>query len=477
MNRILINAVLVHPNRAPEVTDATVARARRRAVEAASGGSLAAPERAYDGAESSSPGGVDGKTSTLYIVDGRFATADEAREAGLIDADGKPAKDALVDDVEGRLVLPGLIDAHAHLRDPGQEYKEDIASGTRSAARGGFTSVMCMPNTDPVIDNAAVVRYVLDKAEREGVVNVFPIGAVTKGQKGREIAEIGLMQEAGAVAISDDGVAVSTAAMMQRAMLYAADFDIPVIDHCEEVSLAEGGLMNEGYNSTIMGVQGIPTIAEDMIVMRNIQLAEYLRLPIHIAHVSTAGAVALIREAKARGVRVTAETCPHYFTLTDDACLGFNTLARVNPPLRRPEDVQAIIEGLMDGSLDMIATDHAPHHDDEKDVEFAHAKNGMTGFETAWSLAWTQLVLPGYLTAADLARLMSAAPSEVFRLGRGDFTPGKPADLIVVDPARRVTVDRFNMVSKAHNSPYHGMTLDSDVVLTLVAGKEAYRND
>ncbi|MDI9499024.1 MAG: dihydroorotase [Bacillota bacterium] len=414
-------------------------------------------------------------TGTIYIVDGVFAERDQATAAGLIDADGAPREGTDVVDATGLYALPGLIDAHAHLRDPGQEYKESIATGTRAAARGGFTSVLCMPNTIPVIDNAAVVRYVIDKARREGAVNVFPIGAVTKGQQGVEIAEIGLMQEAGAVAVSDDGAPVSTAAMLQRALLYAADFGIPVIDHCEDLSLAAGGLMNEGLNSTVMGVQGIPAVAEDIIVARDIELAGYLGLSIHLAHISTAGAVALIRRAKARGIRVTCETCPHYFTLTDDHCLGFNTLARVNPPLRRPEDVAAVIEGLADGTIDMIATDHAPHHDDEKDIEFAHARNGMTGLETAWQLAWTRLVLPGHLEIGDLARLMSRAPSERFGLGRGGFEAGKPADLILVDPEREVTVDRFRMLSRAHNSPYHGMTLQSDVVRTYVGGREVYR--
>ncbi len=378
-------------------------------------------------------------------------------------------------DASGLAVFPGFVDAHAHLRDPGFEYKEDIQSGTLSAAHGGFTSVACMPNTNPVCDNAAVVNYIMRKAAISGHVNVFPIGAVTKGQQGKELAEIGLMKEAGIVAVSDDGVPVSTADMMRKGMEYAGDFDLTVINHCEDMSLANGH-MNEGYNSTAMGLRGVPSAAEDIIVGRDIVLAEYLDIKVHLAHISTKGAVRLIREAKARGVKVTCETCPHYFTLTDDACLGFNTLARVNPPLRRPEDVEAIIEGLKDGTIDMIATDHAPHHIDEKDIEFDKALNGMIGFETAFALGYTNLVKAGHLTLSELALKMSKAPSDLLAIGRGGFEIGAPADVAVADLAETYKIDRFKMASKSNNSPYHGMEVSGRVKYTIVSGKVVFND-
>lgn len=402
------------------------------------------------------------QTKTIYMEDGHFTDASD----GPFD---------LEIDAQGLHVFPGLIDAHVHLREPGFEYKEDIASGSRSAARGGFTSVLCMPNTNPVADNAAVISYIKHKSKEVAVVNVFPIGAVSKGLKGEELAEFGLMKEAGAVAVSDDGAPISTAALMRQALEYASDFDLPVINHCEDRSLSAGGIMNEGYNSTIMGIEGSPAIAEDIMVARDVLTAEYLGLPVHIAHVSTKGSVEIIRAAKARGVKVTSETCPQYFVLTDDACLGYNTLARAFPPMRRPEDIEAIIEGLKDGTIDLIATDHAPHHEDEKDVEFSLASNGMIGFETAFQLSYTYLVEAGHLSLSDLARLMSQAPSNIFRLGRGSFDSGAAADVTVIDLTRQVTVDRFKSVSKSKNSPFHGYELKSDVVLTLVNGKVAYR--
>lgn len=403
----------------------------------------------------------DIETSELYIKDGVFSAAFTGPFDYVIDAQGKH-------------VFPGFIDCHAHLRDPGFEYKEDIVSGTRSAAAGGFTSICCMPNTDPVCDNATVVRYIVDKAKAEGKVNVWPIGAVSKGMQGTELAEIGLMKEAGIVAVSDDGAPVSTADLMRKAMVYAADFDLIVFDHCEDMSLAKDGVMNEGIASMEMGVRGIPSVAEDMQIARDILLSEYLDLPVHICHVSTGTGVQLIREAKQKGIKVTAETCPHYFTLTDDDCRGYNTLRRVNPPLRRPEDVTAIVEGLKDGTIDILATDHAPHHTDDKEIEFSLAKNGMTGFETAFSLAYEKLVMTGELTLEDVNRILCEAPNKLLKINRGSFKLGTPADFVIIDLEKNWTVDRFKMQSKAHNSPYHGRHMHATIEQTFVDGKEVY---
>lgn len=375
-------------------------------------------------------------------------------------------------DASGLIVMPGFVDLHCHLRDPGQEYKEDIYSGSLSAVAGGFTSIACMPNTEPVVDNKAVVSYITEKARR-AAVHVYPIGAATKGQGGVELAEIGQMKEAGIVAVSDDGTAVATADRMMKSMQYASDFGLVVIDHCEDDSL-KNGTMNEGEISTRMGEHGIPSAAEDIIVSRDILLADYLDLPVHIAHVSTARSVDLIRQAKARGIQVTAETCPHYFVLTDEACLGFSGLYRVNPPLRREEDRLAILEGLRDGTLDALATDHAPHHKDEKEIEFALAKNGMIGFETAFALAWTHLVEPGHLSAIDLVRVLSANPAAFLRIPAGSLSVGMPADLTLADPDAAFTYDRSRAVSRSKNSPYDGWPMQGKIVRTFTAGRQVF---
>ncbi len=401
------------------------------------------------------------KTGTLYIKNGLFSEAFDGPFDYEIDAEGKH-------------VFPGFIDLHCHLREPGYEYKEDIHSGTRSAAAGGFTSICPMPNTQPVCDNASIVRFIKEKAERVGFVNVWPVGAVSKGLKGEELSEIGLMKEAGIVAVSDDGGPVASAGLMRKAMVYASDFNLIVFDHCEEMSLAKDGVMNEGMASMEMGVRGIPSIAEDVNVARNILLSDYLNLPVHICHVSTKRAVELIREAKAKGTKVSAETCPHYFTLTDDECRGYNTLMRVNPPLRRPEDRVAIIEGLRDGTLDALATDHAPHHEDDKDIEFSLAKNGMTGFETAFSLAYEHLVLKSGMDLADLCRVLCSGPNRIINIDRGSFKLGGAADFVIIDLAKEWVVDRFHMQSKSQNSPYHGRKMKALVERTFVSGKEVY---
>jgi len=384
--------------------------------------------------------------------------------------------DCDVVDAEGRYVLPGFVDAHCHLRDPGFEYKEDIESGTRSAAVGGFTSVACMPNTNPVADCEAVIKYILNKAKQEGYVNVYPIGAITKGLKGEELAEIGELKFAGAVAISDDGKPVKSSSLMKKALQYASMFDIAVISHCEDVDLAEDGVMNEGYISTVMGLKGIPAAAEETMVARELILSEYTGVPVHIAHVSTALSVEMIRNAKKRGVRVTCETCPHYFSLTEEACEGYNTNAKVNPPLRTAADVEAIKEGLADDTIDIIATDHAPHHQDEKNIEFSLAANGITGFETALPLAITHLVKPGILTVEKLSEKMSLNPAKLLSINKGTLDIGSSADITIIDTEKIITVDAGKFQSKSKNSPFDGMKLYGSVWGTIVGGKVIVRD-
>lgn len=379
-------------------------------------------------------------------------------------------------DAKGMYVLPGLVDAHCHLRDPGFEYKEDIETGTRSAAKGGFTSIACMPNTNPVLDNEALIKYVLNKAKTEGIVNVYPIGAVSKGLKGEELSEIGELKFAGAVALSDDGKPVNNSSLMKKAMQYASMFDITIISHCEDLDLVDEGLMNEGYYSSILGLKGNPAPAEEVMIARDLILAEYTKATIHIAHVSTELGVDLIRNAKRRGVRVTAETCPHYFSLTDQACEGFNTNAKVNPPLRTQKDVDAIIEGLKDGTIDIISTDHAPHHKDEKNVEFKLAANGLVGFETAFPLAITYLVKPGHLTLNELVKKMCLNPSKMLGLNKGTIEIGAAADLMIFDIKEQYTVDIQKLESKSKNSPFNGFKLYGQPQYTIVGGNTVVRS-
>lgn len=390
-----------------------------------------------------------------------------------IGKDGPQDADRILEG-NGLYALPGLVDAHCHLRDPGFEYKEDIASGTRSAAKGGFTSIACMPNTNPVVDNAAVVRYIMDKAKREGVVNVYPIGSITKGQAGEELSEMGSMKEAGIVAVSDDGRPVMNSSVMKKGMIYASQFNLPVISHCEDLDLAEGGSMNEGVVSTMLGLRGIPSSAEDVMVAREILLSEYTKVPIHIAHVSSKTSVQLIRDAKRRGVKVTAETCPHYFTLTEEACKGYNTNAKMNPPLRTSEDVEAVKEGLRDGTIDIIATDHAPHHFDEKNVEFDLAPNGIVGFETAFPLSYTYLVATGILSLPQLVHKLSTAPSKLLNIDRGTIETGKAADIILVDLDNEYSIDVSAFLSKSKNSPFDGFKVKGRIVTTFVSGRIVY---
>ena len=376
-------------------------------------------------------------------------------------------------DAAGKYVVPGLIDMHVHLRDPGLEYKEDIISGTKAAVAGGFTSICCMPNTKPVIDNKTVVSYIINKAKAEGFCNVFPVGSITYGLSGDRMSEMGELKESGCVAVSDDGKPVNNSELMMRALQYAAGIGIMVISHAEEIELVGEGVMNEGFTSTELGLKGIPRVAEDIATARETLLAEYTGTPIHIAHVSTKGSVQIIREAKARGVKVTCETAPHYFTLTDDAVRGYNTNAKMNPPLREADDVSAIKEGLKDGTIDAIATDHAPHHQDEKDVEFNVAMNGIVGLETSLPLS-LKLVEEGVLTLNQLIQKMSCNPSEILGLNRGNLSVGSVADITLIDPSFEWIVEADKLSSKSKNSPWLGQRLKGGPAATIVGGKLVY---
>ena len=373
-------------------------------------------------------------------------------------------------DASGCYVTPGLIDMHVHLRDPGLEYKEDIVSGTKAAVAGGFTSVCCMPNTKPTIDNKAIVSYILNKAKVEGFCNVFPVGAITQGSKGEFLAEMGELKESGCVAVSDDGHPVKSSELMRRALQYAGGIGIPLITHAEDLDLVGEGAMNEGFTSTELGLKGIPRVAEDIATSRDVLLAEYTGAPIHIAHVSTLGSVQIIRAAKRRGVKVTCETAPHYFTLTDDAVRGYKTNAKMNPPLREAADVAAIKAGLQDGTIDCIATDHAPHHLDEKDVEFNVALNGIVGLETSLPLS-LKLVSDGVLTLAQLVEKMASNPAKILSLGRGTLAVGAVADLTIIDPAATWTVEAEKLASKSKNSPFLGWEVQGCAKATIVGGE------
>ena len=380
-------------------------------------------------------------------------------------------------DCTGLTVFPGLIDMHVHLREPGFEKKEDIASGSAAAVKGGFTQICCMPNTKPVTDNKVVVSYILNRAKEVGLCKVRPIGAITEGQKGENLAAIGAMKAAGAVAISEDGKSVVKTNLMANAMMYAADFGLKCLCHCEDASLVDGGVVNEGYYSTLTGLKGSLRAAEDIIIAREICLAESLSLPVHICHVSTYSGVQLIREAKARGVQVTAETCPHYFTLTDEVIASFDTNTKVNPPIREEKDRLAIIEGLKDGTLDCIVTDHAPHHEDDKNVEYNLAAFGISGLETSFALSYTQLVKGGALTLCKLADQMSAAPARVLGLEGGAIEEGAVADLTIADLNEKWTIDPKDFVSKGKNTPFAGREVYGKVKYTLVDGEVKYREE
>ena len=378
-------------------------------------------------------------------------------------------------DASGLHIFPGLIDMHVHLRDPGYEYKEDIESGSKAAVKGGFTQICCMPNTNPIMDNKVVVSYVKHKAAEVNLCKVHPIGAITKGEKGEQLAEIGEMKKAGAVAISDDGVSVSNSRLMYLAMEYASGFGMKCLCHCEDKNLVDGGVVNEGLSSTIAGLKGIPRAAEDIMIARDIALAESLDVPVHICHVSSRSGVRLIRDAKRAGVKVTAETCPHYFAVTDEIVTGFDTNTKVNPPIREEADKQAILEGLKDGTLDCIVTDHAPHHINDKNVEYNLASFGISGIETSLGFAIKYLYKAGVLSLPEIAERMSGAPAKILGLDGGEIKEGGVADLTIVNLDESWVFDPAKFVSKGKNSPFGGYTLDGVVKYTIVDGDVKYK--
>lgn len=379
--------------------------------------------------------------------------------------------DAKVYNLSGKTVLAGIVDMHVHLREPGFEGKEDVESGCRAAVAGGVTQLCCMPNTDPVCDNAVVVKYIIDRAKEVNLCKVRPIGAITKGEKGETLADIGKMAKMGAVAISDDGKSVMNSLIMRLGMEYASGFNLKCLCHCEDINLVDGGVVNEGVNSTLTGLKGIPRAAEDIMISRDIALAESLNVPVHICHVSTYSGVDIIRSAKRRGVKVTAETCPHYFVLTDDIITDFNTFTKVNPPVREEKDRLAIIEGLKDGTIDCIVTDHAPHSKKDKEVEYNLAAFGISGIETSFSLSYTYLVKSGIMTLSDLSRLMSCNPVKTLGLCGGEIAVGLPADLAVVDLNESYTIDGNKFISKGKNTPFNGYKVYGKVKCTIVDGE------
>ena len=418
----------------------------------------------------------------MIIRNGNVVLKDRVEKLDILVEDGKivklasklPAASEEID-ASGKYVFPGLIDMHVHLREPGFEKKEDIESGAKAAVKGGFTQVCCMPNTNPVTDNKVVVTYIKARAKEVGLCKIHPIGAITKGLKGEEMAAIAGMKKAGAVAISDDGVAVKNARMMRLAMEYAKGFDMLCLCHCEDKDLVDGGSVHEGLNATIAGLKGIPRAAEDVIIAREIALAETLDAPVHICHVSTYSGVRMIRDAKRAGIKVTAETCPHYYTFTDEIIKTYDTNTKVNPPIREEIDRQAILEGLQDGTLDCIVTDHAPHHADDKNVEYNLAAFGISGIETSFGFAITSLYKTGLLTLPQIADKMSGAPARILGLDGGEIKEGGVADFTIADLDKKWVIEPEKFVSKGKNNPFGGYELYGAVAYTIVDGIIKYQ--
>ncbi len=401
------------------------------------------------------------KIADVLVEDGRIATVGE----------NLPSEGAEVFEAEGKIVSPGLIDMHVHLREPGQEAKEDFGSGSRAAAAGGYTRVATMPNTRPVIDNSALVKAMQKRAEEDAVVHVEIIGAVTKGQQGEEMAEMGDMVQAGAIAFSDDGHFTRSAKVLLNCYDYLRTFDKVIINHEEETSLVEEGVMNESHRSAMLGMKGRPTVAEDIAVARDVMLAEYADARVHVAHISSGRAVDIVRQAKARGVKVTAEVTPQHLTMTDDLVELFDSSTKINPPLREQKDVDAVLAGLLDGTIDCIVTDHSPHAQEEKDREYMYAPSGFPGLETAVGVLLTDLVHTGKLDIAMMIEKMTAAPARIFGINAGSLAEGMPADITVIDPELEWTVDDKKFYTKGSHSPFVGRRLKGKAVMTFVDGR------
>ena len=425
----------------------------------------------------------------LLLKGGRVVDPANGRDGGLdvLIEDGRIARvgrDLSVDGAEvvglprGAIVAPGLIDVHVHLREPGQEHKETIATGTAAAVAGGFTAVACMPNTDPVNDHAGITQFILKKAAESSLARVYPIGAVSIGSSGEQLAELGEQKAAGCIAFSDDGRPVATALLMRRALEYAGMLGVPIVDHCEDPSLKGDGVAHEGYYASALGLRGIPGVAESLMVERDVSLAELTGAHVHICHMSARQSLRAVRAGKERGVRVTCEVAPHHFTLSDallDGPVKYDTNLKMNPPLREEADRDAMLDGIADGTVDVIATDHAPHHADEKMAEFDRAPFGITGLETAVPLVFDRLVHAGRISVTRAIELLSANPARVFNLPGGSLAEGTPADLVVLDPDRRTTIDASRQKTRSRNTPFHGWELRGAVLLTVVGGRPVYR--
>ena len=413
------------------------------------------------------PGHVNGRADVL-IQDGKIVEVGYPLKSSVAQDDSVTLLDA-----SGWIVAPGLVDLHCHLREPGFEYKETIQTGSASAVAGGFTSICAMPNTQPVNDNAAITQFMLTKGKEAGKARIFPIGAITKNSDGEELANIGELVAAGCVAISDDGRPVMNSLVMRRALEYAKAFGVPVVDHCEDLNLTDGGCMNEGAVSTELGMPGIPDASEEVMVARNLALADLTGVCVHLAHLSTARSVELVRHAKAQGLPVSAEVCPHHFSITEEAVRGYQANAKMNPPLRTDEDMQALRQGLVDGTIDVIATDHAPHALQEKQLEFDTAPFGIVGFETALPLT-LQLVHDGTLSMEQALDKLTRAPAQLFHLPVGSLTPGSLADVVIFDAQEEWVVDPEQFQSKSRNTPFGGMAVKGRVKMTLVDGRLVY---